>query len=630
MVGSVLHQEMLLGSRRTRLYILRWVYAILLLLQVLGIVLWILLEVAVNTRARTNADPSQVFNQIPFASIVGGTFAEFYVYQQMILLLLATPAFVAGAITDEKRRGTLQYLLTADLDTRHIVLGKLFGRIAQVGLLMISGLPLFCLMAGFGGIEPATLVLTAVIFIAPLFALSSATLLASVLCKQTRDAVLVLYVFGALGWIAVAFIGGPLDYLNPLFTLSVAWGPFHDINWSDLLFRLGIEVLSWGMIGGVCLAISVWQLRPVYIRELESSPGKKSRFFAFQREPIGDDPVRWRERHVESLTPTVFKVFLIFLIPLWIVPYLLIYFFTPATGGTTRRLSQWPGVVLVAALTTLTSSFLLWLCLPPGTTFAGFTQALLHFDVRRLQAMLPDGAKTAEWFWLQGLGVMLLFSLVVGIRCSGAVTGEREKQTWEAVLLTPISARQLVHSKLWGVLSGMVWFLLAYAAPALLLSVVGGLGALAWTAVWLATTVVGIYFIGAAGIWASVRSKSSWRALLSTLGMGYLGGLVLYLLTTPAILILALLFILVLFIIDSALNTGWGLVAAGSWPAWWPVWKVASCICLAGAFFLAARFFLGWAQRWIADRDRTRHWHEEPIYRRARRPLGPPMYRPRY
>jgi len=635
MVGSVLHQEMLLGSRRTRLYILRWVYAVLLLVQLLGIFLWRLLEWFFVINARKNADPSQALNGIPFASLVGSTFAEFYVYQQMILLLLATPAFVAGAVTDEKRRGTLQYLLTADLDTRHIVLGKLFGRIAQVGLLMLSGLPLFCLMAGFGGVEPATLVLTAVIFIAPLFALSSATLLASVLCKQTRDAVLILYVFGALGWIAVAFIGGPLDYLNPLFALSVAWAPFHDIAWNDLLFRLGMEVAAWGLIGGVCLAVAVWQLRPVYIRELESSPGKKSRFFAFQRPAIGDDPVRWRERHVESLTPTVFKVFLIFLLPLWIVPYLLIYFFTPATGGSARRLSQWPGVVLVAALTVLSSSFLLWLCLPAGTTFGGFTQALMRFDVRRLQAMLPDATKTPDWFWLQGLVVMLLFGLVVGVRCSGAVTAEREKQTWEAVLLTPMSAKQLVHSKLWGVLSAMLWFLLAYATPALLLSMVGGLGALGWTVVWLATTVVAIYFIGAAGIWASVRSKSSWRALLTTLCVGYLGGLVLYLLATPATLLVWLLFLLVLFIIDTALKTGWGLLAAGS-PAMWNAWMVASCVGLAAAFFLAARLFLRWAQRWIADRDRTRHWHEEPLYRRARRPYPypyqypPPMYRPRY
>jgi hypothetical protein len=32
-----------------------------------------------------------------------------------------------------------------------------------------------------------------------------------------------------------------------------------------------------------------------------------------------------------------------------------------------------------------------------------------------------------------------------------------------------------------------------------------------------------------------------------------------------------------------------------------------------------SRLFLNWAQRWIADRERTRHWNEEPVYRRSRR-----------
>jgi ABC-type transport system involved in multi-copper enzyme maturation permease subunit len=629
MVGSVLHQEMLLGGRRSRLYILRWIYAALLLLELLGIFIGICWHIATNPRS-ANADPTQNFNAHPWASILGSTFAEFFVWQQWVLLLLITPAFVAGAITDEKRRGTLQYLLTADLDTRHVVLGKLIGRVAQVGLIMLSGFPLFFVMAGFGGVEPATLVIATLTLLAPLFALCAGAMLASVLCRQTYEAILLLYL---IVWVVAPLLHyGPLQYLHPLNVLQHAWAPFTDIDWPDLLVRLGIEILAWVVIGGVCLALAVRYLRRVYIRELETSPTDKSRFLAFQRPPVGDDPIRWREVHVESPVPRVFVAILLFVVPLWIVPFLIVYLVARLTGRPLRRLSLLPSIVLVAVLTTLSSGFLLWLCLPAGATFTGFTQALTHFDVRRLQAMMPDPNKTPDWFWLQGLIVMLLFSLWVGILCSATVTGEREKQTWEAALLTPLSARQLVRSKLWGVLASMRWFLLAYAVPALLLSVAGGLGALAWTVVWLAVTAVAIYFIGAVGVWCSVRFRSSWVSLMITMLLGYLGGLLLYLLVTPAILILALLFILLLFIIDSVLQTGWGLVAASSWPAWWPVWKVASCICLAAAFFLAARTLLGWAQRWIADRERTRHWHEEPIYRRARRPLpaAPPMYGPRY
>ena len=93
--------------------------------------------------------------------------------------------------------------------------------------------------------------------------------------------------------------------------------------------------------------------------------------------------------------------------------------------------------------------------------------------------MTPEGAE--DYFVLQGLAVMLLGSFIVGIRCSGAITGERERQTWEAVLLTPMSAKQLVTGKLWGVMGACYWYLLAYGVPAVLLSALGGVGCLGWT-----------------------------------------------------------------------------------------------------------------------------------------------------
>src|SRR5206468_1762416 len=163
--------------------------------------------------------------------------------------------------TDEKRRGTLQYLLTTDLDTRHIILGKLLGRVAQVLLVALAGLPLFALWAGFGGVEPLTLLFVAAVLIAPLFALGSATVLAS--------------------------------------------------------------VRGWGALGGGCLGLSVAMLRPVYVRELESAGPARPHWYQADRIPVSDDPVRWREWHVEGLAPA------------------------PAL----RRVPLWLGVVLVAAAT---------------------------------------------------------------------------------------------------------------------------------------------------------------------------------------------------------------------------------------------------------------------------------------
>jgi ABC-type Na+ efflux pump permease subunit len=214
---------------------------------------------------------------------------------------------------------------------------------------------------------------------------------------------------------------------------------------------------------------------------------------------------------------------------------------------------------------------------------------------------------------------MLLASLIVGIRCSGAVTGERERKTWEALLLTPLSAKQLIRGKLWGIMGSSYVYLLAYAAPALILSVLGGVMALLWVLMWLAVTVLAMYYVGAAGLWASVRSRNSWRALLATMLAGYVGALAIYLCTTPIYLIAATLIGVILRAIDRQFGTQLSATAGSLFTVDPRVFSILTCLGLALIFWLMSRLFLNQALRWVADRERTRHWHEEPIYRRSRR-----------
>src|SRR5438045_1918543 len=105
MVGPVLHFEMLLGSRRSRQYIFRWLYAGWLVLQILYFWLYFLMSRIVPISGAAQHD----------TPVVAGWFVETFVVQQLILLVLITPVLTAGAVTDEKTRGTLQYLLTTDL-----------------------------------------------------------------------------------------------------------------------------------------------------------------------------------------------------------------------------------------------------------------------------------------------------------------------------------------------------------------------------------------------------------------------------------------------------------------------------------------------------------------------------------
>src|SRR5437879_566470 len=125
------------------------------------------------------------------------TVVELMVGQQFLLLVLVTPAFAAGSISDEKTRGTLQEWLTTDLSAWEILRGKLSAQVIQLGSLSLAALPLFAFFGVFAGITLAGLATLAWTVVVQLLALSSASLLASVWCKRTTTAVVAVYLFGA-------------------------------------------------------------------------------------------------------------------------------------------------------------------------------------------------------------------------------------------------------------------------------------------------------------------------------------------------------------------------------------------------------------------------------------------------
>ena len=581
MLGPVFNQEMLLGGRRNKLHVFRWIYAGWLVVQVLW---YALLFAASGDDRRHN------FSYMPGAGpyIVGAKFSETFVMEQLLFLALVTPAFVAGAITDEKRRGTLQYLLCTDLDARHIILGKLFGRSAQVGLVLLTGLPIFALFAALGGVEPLTMLVIVVVYLAPLFAIASATVLASVLCKQTRDAVLILYAVAVFAVLLVWSVGGIFNYFNPLYVLEPVWTNSGSMETVLMLQRLVGSVVAWGSVGLICLGLAMWRMRPVYLRELEAPPPKQRMWMSVERIPVTEEPVLWRERHVEGLAPT----------------------------PTLRRIPSWLTLTGIVLATTLSSVLILVASMPAGKGVGALLQAALNRDVVQLANLWPNAS---IGFLVQSLVALLLATLVVGVRCSGAITGEREKRTWEALLLTPLSAKSMIHGKLWGIMGASYWYLVAYGAPAVALAVFGGAMALFWTVLLLAVTFLAMYFIGAAGLYCSASSKSSWQSLLVTALYGYLGGLVLFLLASPVTFIVFLLLCIVLMIVDLFLHTGVSGLILSNFLVFFSVFLISTCVAMALACWIMARYFLSWAQRWVADRERTRHWYDEPLYRRSRR-----------
>jgi ABC-type transport system involved in multi-copper enzyme maturation permease subunit len=451
MVAPLFYLELLHGSRRGQQHLFRWIYGGWLLAQ-FGI--FCILYLVDYWEAGTAYASGRLI--APFVLLLG--------LQQFLLVLLGMPALAAAAITEEKTRGTLQELLTTDLTSAEIVLGKLLGQVARVVDLSMPGWLLLCFLGALGGLDPQTFLTVAAGVLAPLPALATAGLLASVWCRKTSNAVLLAYGITAAG-LALVWGLGRLDPAVDPFTFAelLAGQPRAGPTMRGLLV-LG---LAWISLAVPCLAMAIWQLRPAFLRQVAAAgQAKPGRWRWVQRPPVTDKPLWWKEQHVEPLLD-VFGL---------------------------GRLPRWAVAWAVFLITLINSAGIL--------------------------ALVRAGS-AAMAFALQGLAVMLLAGLVVGVRTSASVCGERERGTWEALLLTPLTAKQLIRGKLWGTINASRPYLLAYTVPALGLSLFGGLRAVGWVLLGWVLTWVMMLFMGAWGLTCSLRSDSSWKSLTWTLASGY-------------------------------------------------------------------------------------------------------------
>jgi ABC-type transport system involved in multi-copper enzyme maturation permease subunit len=415
-----------------------------------------------------------------------------FLLQHFFLLLIAVPAYLAGAITDEKAKGTLLLLLTAYVSPWEVVTGKLLARLIQVGTLTLVGLPLFCFVgAYFGYLTWTTLLGVVLLTLALLFAVGAVSVWVSVISTQARTAALRLYVGLAAtiltGWWLVQYglpflikrvavypeiadrltqVGSLLRCFDPLYVLGPSWGLADE---AEFWRRFQVVGIGCAIVGATFLTMAVWQLRPHAIRYLEGVSSRQRK--GPKRHPVEDDPVCWRER----------------------------------LAG--KKVLHWVGALIFAIAATEACRWIL--------------------------------QKKEFWYFaaLWGAGGVLL-SLPLSIRASGAITGERDRQTWGTLLISPLETWEIIIDKRWGVLQSFFPYYLAFLVPALTLPWVLGTRALLLTAAMLLLWTTVLFFMASTGVWCSAFSSSSWRSLVATVARGY--GYFLGLLTLVALIHLGL------------------------------------------------------------------------------------------
>jgi hypothetical protein len=377
---------------------------------------------------------------------------------------------------------------------------------------VLTGLPILSFLQFLGGIDPNLVLAGYAVTGLTMLGLAGLSILASAYCKRSRDAIAICYLI-VFAYYAVSFtvygfqffwpphmpydwghffadlFAGSLDWDrlfwdlihkaanafnagNLLLQLTRNMGPSGRIS-DTLLNMLGDYAIFQGVVAVAGTVLAIWQLRPVALRQMSSSKVRRRNVLGirFRRPPVGDLPMVWKELHIE--------------------------------GGMRLHWVVWLVVLALMAVTFLPAYFII------DPLFTGHRG--------------PDIA-TGMNVWARTMTALVgcLTLLAVAARAATSISGERDRQTLDGLLTTPMTATQILAAKVLGNITsirlawiwlGLIW-LLALAT--------GGLHPFAIPFV-MAAWLVYAFTLSMLGCWFSVVSRTSTRAivytLLSTVGL---------------------------------------------------------------------------------------------------------------
>lgn len=493
--GPVLFYELVQIARRKRYFVLRTLYACLLLF----LLCWLFLVWLIDSRSGgIRATEMTKFSE---------SFFYLFMTVQFLLVGILTPAYTAGSIAEEKDRKTLEFLLATDLRNREIVLGKLAARLANIFLLILTGLPILSLLQVIGGIDPNLVLAGFAASLLTMASLGGLSILNSVLMKRPRDAIISTYLMACgylmlsgLSWLlllhpSVANFPSMESWASPI-TVDDLVRFFNAGNLIAAFYQLAFAVARGGRLEQVlpallrdyaifhglvaigCCTWAVLRLRSIALQQSQGKPNKLAVRTRFWRRPeIGQNPMIWKELFAEPG-----------------------YRF------------NWLGRILIILI--VIGSFL------PGAFVVGyFLDRIFHFTRGGYGSDDPLLALSEGMnIWARSIGAMVacLTLLSVAVRASSTVSSERDRQTLDALLTSPLGSSQILFAKWLGsVLSvrlGWLWLGLIWMAAA----IAGGLHPLALMLLVIAWFVYAAALSGL-GLWFSVVSRTTLRATIWTL-----------------------------------------------------------------------------------------------------------------
>jgi ABC-type transport system involved in multi-copper enzyme maturation permease subunit len=393
--------------------------------------------------------------------------------------LVLAPALLAGSLAGEKARNTLGLLLACLVSHREIVIARLAGRLSVVGVVFLSVFPPFIFLCSLLTLPLAVLGTLIQLPLAIAIGGGGLAIGASAVARRGRDALFAAYLLVLLNLLVPAFSrqlpAGAGGWLAPLF-------PYHGVlelveNTDPVPAQM--TAWFWCFLGLAGAAWASWRLRPAYLSDAEKRP---RRWFVFSRTPvprIGMRPILWKELYIERLRS--FNPFV-----RWLAIFIVVVF-----CGTSLALA---GIYFLATF------------VRPYPDVANWAEGQL--------SGVMHGSWTISW----------LLQWTMGLRAAVAIASERERQTWDGLLLCPLEGGEIVLGKIWGSLYSLRWF-----AAAILLAWTAGVSTGALSVIdyltWVADTLfIGIFMV-AAGVYFSLSCASSTRAMTLTV-VSWMGAII--------------------------------------------------------------------------------------------------------
>jgi ABC-type transport system involved in multi-copper enzyme maturation permease subunit len=319
---------------------------------------------------------------------------------QLSLVIAYSLLAAAGNVAQEKDRRTLVLLLMTDLRDRELVLGKLLASLLPVFTIIATSIPVFCMVHVLGGVT-----LEQILWVQAVCALSALSAGSwGVLVAYWREKTFQTLAFSALG--AVLFLGAVeaiatladapiVAALNPYRTLGLILNPM-SLGSSALLSAVLTSLLALAVKAALLVTICVLRVRKwnpsrsVYFQTDEGDAESATRS---RTRTVWDSPLIWREIRTLAYGRKVIVIKLAYL--------------------------------LIAAAA---------VALVAGSTSSG-------------AAVL--GMISVRGFAFVALALLAL--MLVNAQAVTSITSERDGQTLELLLVTDVTAKEFVFSKLGGV-----------------------------------------------------------------------------------------------------------------------------------------------------------------------------------